>query len=337
MKRAVLLILYFSLKCIGIINFFYLLNRRKLLTITYHNIIPDELYDGSLWLRVSSHSVSAFEQQIRIIKRRLGNRCQITFDDGYKNWVDIVAPILHKYQMRACFFISFKPLETGKPLTIDAVLFWINFVPPGKYKIYEKWLEITQENKSEVAANLHDLLFQDYKKWETIEKELNSAYAFSKFQVNERLKYLRLQPLDYKDIKKLAISRHSLGAHSWDHKPLATMPLELQDQDFAISKKLAMEYCNTENYSYPYGGLGEVSSDTARLCEKGGFDKGFMNIPEVFYSHAVNPRYMIPRSMLPNDSNKYIIEAKLSGLESFLKKAFRNFLKVKHGVCSSGH
>jgi peptidoglycan/xylan/chitin deacetylase (PgdA/CDA1 family) len=37
----------------------------------------------------------------------------ITFDDGYKSWVDIVIPILKKYDLRATFFISSGAIKTN--------------------------------------------------------------------------------------------------------------------------------------------------------------------------------------------------------------------------------
>ena len=52
-KQMILLVFYFFMTHLGVIRFFYWLNRRKNVVLTYHNVIPDALFDHSPHLGVS--------------------------------------------------------------------------------------------------------------------------------------------------------------------------------------------------------------------------------------------------------------------------------------------
>src|SRR5690348_11387751 len=94
MKRRLLIGLYFICYWSGIVAIAYWLNRRTTLILSYHNVLPDELFDSSLHLGVS-HRWSEFIRHIDIIRKRLRittnvaesrpRHCVITFDDGYAN------------------------------------------------------------------------------------------------------------------------------------------------------------------------------------------------------------------------------------------------------------
>ena len=87
-----LAILYFLSYYLGIIRLFYFLNKNRQRIITFHNVIPDILFDNSIHLGVSCTD-KIFEFQIKEIEKRLkittelgvSNSCIITFDDGYLN------------------------------------------------------------------------------------------------------------------------------------------------------------------------------------------------------------------------------------------------------------
>lgn len=322
MKRKILIIFYCLMLHIGIISLFYWLNRHKKRIFTYHNIIPDYLFDYTPHLGVS-HTQSIFETQIQLIKKRFlingEQRCLFTFDDGYLNQLTIGAEVLNQHYLKGIFFISLQAITTCKPLVIDKVLFWISYVPPGNYEILEICIKITNNNREYVASYLYDQLLKSYKVWHRIEDELNLIYSFSSLCVNDQLKFLRLTPLKREDLADLIKNGHTIGAHSWAHLPLATLPEEVQEEDFIKCISFAKEYCNSLLYSYPFGTHLEVNQLTTQLCEKYGFSKAYVNTPTYLWK-GVNSNYIIPRINLPNERNKYILEAKLSGFEFVCKE-----------------
>ena len=308
----------------GIFSFFYYINRHKRIVVTYHNVIPDHLFDNTPHLGVS-HAASVFEKQITLLKRKISNLV-ITFDDGYQNQYQIASKILNKYGMQGVFFITFQSIENGKTLLIDKITQWISYVPTGTYTIYNEQYNITHENRNPIASIIYEKLLSHYFLWNTIENELNNAYLFDSLTLDNDLKKLRFTPLMPNELADLKKDGHKIAAHSWDHKPLATLPIEDQEKDFELCQTYAKKYCNLKWYSYPYGGKKEVSIDTMRLCKQYGFSEGFTNVPTpLFDESSVEKNYQISRINLPNIYNACILNAKLSGFECFLKKILQSF------------
>lgn len=334
MKKNLILIFYFLMMWIGIIRFFYWLNRDKKIILTYHNVIPDELYQNLPHLGVS-HSQTIFEKQIAHIKKRffyksnISDTCLITFDDGYKNQLEIAAKTLEEHDMQGIFFISFQSLVTANLLMIDKILMWVSYVPEGKYILLTHEIYIKNDMRDAAASKIYQLLLNNFKLWEQIESELDAAFSFSALQIETNLYYLRFIPLNENDLKKLIQAGHIIGAHSWNHLPLSTLPTELQKEDFVRCAELSNKYCNSKLYSYPFGGLNEVSQITTEYCKEVGFKKAYMNINQLPNEQYYDLDFVIPRMSLPNESNRYLLDAKLSGFETFCKKCINKLSIIR--------
>jgi len=98
MKRHALKVAYVLAWHIGIIRLFHFLNRNRQLGLTYHNVLPDELFDPDLVHLGVSCSLSTFIVQIEALRKRFAvtteigkpGTCMITFDDGYR--INLLAP-----------------------------------------------------------------------------------------------------------------------------------------------------------------------------------------------------------------------------------------------------
>ena len=80
MKNSFLNIIYFLAYYAGINQFFYFLTRDRQRVITFHNIIPQRLFDHSIHLGVSC-SDETFEFQI---KQKVGEKSEIIHLVGLK-------------------------------------------------------------------------------------------------------------------------------------------------------------------------------------------------------------------------------------------------------------
>lgn len=308
---------------LGVLRLFYWINRHKQIVLTYHNIIPDFLFDDSAHLGVS-HCASIFENHIQLIKRKFKkNTCLITFDDGYKNQYEIASKILERYGLNGIFFITFKLIDAGHALTIDKMLQWISYVPLGHYHVFDVELEITEDNREHIASKLYKKLLLNDTLWDKIENELNNVYSFECLMINTELKKLRFSAMSEFDLSLLIKNGHVVAAHGWDHKPLSSLPLEMQQNDFRLSKEFSNKWCNTDLYSYPYGTQLEVSPVTIQLCEQFGFSAAYMNTQCALSFPEENAHYQLPRLNLPNSMNRYLLNAKLSGFELVIKKWFK--------------
>lgn len=306
------------------------MNRNKPLTITYHNVIPDSLFDGSCHLGVS-HTESIFNKQIAYLTKRLPlnsritPRWTLTFDDGYKNQLEIAAKILNRYNVKGVFFVSFKSFSTGKTLTIDNVLKWFSYAPTASYEQPTGPITLLNENRHEVSSSLYNYLLQNPASWETIEATLNELCKFEDLKIDPQMEHYRFTPFDENDIDTLIAQGHSIASHGWDHRPLGTLDKTAQLDDFQHSSKAAKQYCNSTLFSYPYGGTEEVSHISAQLCQDHGYTAAYMNTEFPPKWPEINHEYLLPRLSLPNTMHVPVIDAKLCGFEQWLK-AVRHFI-----------
>ena len=324
MKRAVLRLFYIASYHSGLIAFFYLLNWRRSVVLTYHNILPDALFDNTLHLGVS-HSASVFARQIEIINARwpISNnqpdQCLITFDDGYRNHQEIAAGILEQYNRRGVFFVTLCLSKNGSALWPDQILMWLSYVPNGTYQLLGRSFKIVDfASRERCWSTIWDSIWSDYSLRSNTLRDMNAAYHFEDLTVDEDMKRLRFVGMAADDIQDLVRRGHRVGCHSFSHDILSRISnRELEDEFSRCDAEIGRLY-NCDLFSYPFGGSTEVTEREWRACEKSRFGRAFMNVDEVKGTGNDNP-YAIARMSLPNTDDRYVIEAKLSGLEKFLK------------------
>ena len=325
MKQKLLCTFYYFISCIGLFYLFYWINRNKKIILTYHHIIPDALFDNSVHLGVS-HCESVFENHIQLINRRFSkNKILITFDDGYKNQFEIAAKILENHGLRGIFFITFQLIVNKSTLIIDKIMQWVSYVPVGHYQLANMQFSVTAENRHQIASMFYETLLSNYLLWDTIEDQLNSNFSFDDLKMNLELKRLRFEPISESHLSILINNGHTVAAHSWDHRPLSTLPIKIQKQDFDLCKNYAEKYCNSDLYSYPYGGIQEVSPAAICLCKEYGFAGAYTNNASLIWPEE-DANFQMPRISLPNHSNRYVLDAKLSGFEFFCKMIIKKLL-----------
>ena len=315
---------------VGIVRLFYWINRNRVVVLTYHNVIPDALFDSSAHL-VASHSESAFRAQARIIGNRFrssswpatAGACVVTLDDGYRNQWVVAGPILERHALRAIYFVPAEPLITGKCLVVDSILKWLSYCPSGTYRICDREISIANDNRVAVWYRIYGLALANPDYWESIEEELDSQYSFARIEMQSGLDELRFVPLDRADLNAIKAAGHQIGGHSWSHLPLATLSSHQIAEDYRRSHEAMASHLGVKLYSYPYGSPREVSDEVMRQCAQAGFEWGFINNAAPFCGPDVDPRYCVTRLSLPNIADPYLIEAKLSGLEAALSAVRR--------------
>jgi len=326
-----LLAIYALCSWLGIFRLFYAINRNRALNITYHNVLPDDVYDNSVHLGMS-HPSSIFETQILHINRRWPittdpdqpGTCRITFDDGYRNQKVVAARILENHGLRGVFFVPFEPLESGKTLIVDRILQWISYVIPGLYRFGGLTVDISENSRRLPAFRMiYQHLLANPEHWQSIVDELNQASPFAALEIDPTMDSLRFTPLTIRDLDEMRARGHRIGCHGWDHKPLSTLRAEFVSEEFDRCRERVPEYCSCSEFSYPFGGEAEVSSMVAKACRRANFSHGFLNVEKVPSSLSVMGQYALGRVSLPRESSPYLLDAKLSGFERFVKQILR--------------
>lgn len=312
---------------VGIIDLFYRRNRYRARVITYHNVLPDRFFDDSLHLRLC-HRESAFIRQMQIAAERWpvaensqAPECQITFDDGYQNNYAVVAPILERYGLRGTFFVTLDLLENQNVLWPDRFITWLSLVPSGTYHLRGRSVDI-HDTASRAACWTHlwNEIVADYRCLGDVGRELEAAYAFERLPLDPEFRRLRLTGMTTAELEELSGRGHQIACHSYRHDILARLSDAALDDDFRRCEEALGRIYNCASYAYPFGGAAEVTERERQACRRSRFESAFLNV-DLSDAEGGKPadRYAMPRITLPDTSDRYVIEAKLSGFESALK------------------
>ena len=314
----------------ALITLFRWINRKKIIVLSYHNIIPDHLFDFAPHLFVS-HSQSVFREQARFLRRyfhastwppKAGHyRCVITFDDGYKNQWCVAGPILHDFGLPAIFFVPFGPVANREPLVVDQVLKWFSYCPAGDYKIFDDVISIRKDNRLHEYERVYRSLLANPKRWQEIVSELDKKAKFSELGTSAELEALRFMPLSADDLGAMRVANLQIGCHSWDHRPLGVLPPDEVERDFKLCEQRLDQFANSRLYCYPFGSAREVSRKVVECCAASGFEWAFLNVSQLPEGLVSDSRFAVPRTSLPNTASRYILAAKLSGFEAAFNRA----------------
>lgn len=321
--KTIAILFYF----LGVDSIFYFLNKKAKRIITFHNVLPFGLLPGGKSIGLTDTEES-FKKKVRLLKRhfRLNtdvfdeNSATITFDDGYKNQYEVAGRILQEEgNIPAILFTSGRVINSNTPkeaLVVDLLLHWVWLAPDGEYDLTKTigiCFELTVMNRADIwefiiwPAFLNDSV----NKGRILLKELSNQYSVDKILsgCNDEYLRLRLTGVSENDIKSLKEKGWLVGWHSKEHYPLSMLDNEAKD----IEIDSAPEQFKTVVFSYPYGELESVNSDSLMLVKRCGYPCAVSNVYE---PNKLFGRFFIPRMMLSDD--KYLAHFELSGAKYFL-------------------
>lgn len=329
MRKRFLSMFYALSYYLGIIAFFYWINRKKQRVLVYHNVIPDQLWDDTFHL-VTSIRESTFREHLALISKRfrfsgrLDERGTVmfTFDDGYR-CARIAAGILEEYSTTGLFFMPVDNIGSERPLWIDKIMLWFSYVPDDVYEIGGTRYSLTSREERAIGyTNYCNRMYEEYRLYTPLLwlEELDTFYPFRFLcgNIPMELYSLRFTGLSVGEISMLKERGHKFGGHSSHHDILSLLDRdELRDDFIRSSDLVTRDVVNTAIYAYPFGHFRDVSPEVIAECEKSMYTHAFMN------EDVKSPTpYTRPRLNLGNSFNRYELEARLSGYHQFLKNIY---------------
>ena len=317
----------------GVSLFFSFLNCKRKKIITYHNVIPDHEFNDLLHEGVS-HSLSIFRSQINYLTTYFkcdtdlynSKSITITFDDGYLNQYKYAYPILVEFKIKAYFFVALDLIESGEALLIDRILMWLSYVPFGTYllalaKRNDTILVISSDcDRMRCWQNLNQLLYLRLAQEEEILFLFENIISFKeiKTKINKEYYQYRFCSALLSEWDKIKKSGYIIGAHSKTHKIMKL--LNDNELKVEIASCVKNNLFNTKVFSYPFGGVREVSQSAIDLVKLHGFTMALANCNYPLNGSGLQySKYFIPRMSLPNTNKKYVLSFILSGAKYFLK------------------
>ena len=255
------------------------LKRPNFIILYYHRVIEDKDFETDMGPNIHlCVKKSEFETQMAYIAQNYylitlddlyknNFKCErfsvaVTFDDGYKDNLEVAFPILKKYNIPATIYVVSRNI-ISKPWA-----WWIelwNFLSKNKFfKNEGKLIDI--ENTSDKNQNFFDLKNKI--------KKLNYAdqiFFFNKLtssttRENHDDIYLNLD--DLKKIKKEKLI--TLGCHTHEHLCFSHFEEDIIKEQIDICKAILEQKINTpiEHFAYPYGSKEDLNFFEHKILEK---------------------------------------------------------------------
>ena len=253
----------------GLIRMMGSLRERGVAILRYHAIHEDPTQNEHTIGCGITHSTASFELQMKALAmkfhpislddllssleegRRLPNRAVVvTFDDGYADNLEIAAPILKKYDIPACFYITVGPVDSGgmpwfarirHAMTQTRVSRWtdsegkIHELNDGHRRIEAFWAASRALAKS-TGEQQQNLLNE-------IEAELDV----------EPLRRSDCRMLTWDQVRALHKAGHIIGSHTVSHSNSAYISGAELESEFSMSKRRLEEELQAPviHFSYP--------------------------------------------------------------------------------------
>lgn len=195
----------------------------------------------------------------------------LTFDDGYKNNLEYVLPLLEKYEVPACFFVTSIESEGYDILWADHLDLGYHFT---KERITIEGRDYKKSGREFIDMNSGVSLKQHCKEEGTTFKQQMMKVVSDKFKSEDKLyDYWRL--MDVNDIKKLNASPFvSIGSHGHFHNNYANISNDLVLDDLQKSRCYLEQI--TQNpidlLAFPDG---SYSKEVVNMAEETGYKSQF--------------------------------------------------------------
>ena len=276
------------------------------------------------WIRDNSNILS-MEQVVRI--GQTGSSwpepaVAVTFDDGFRNNLEIAAPCLQEYQIPATFYVCPGVIDSSIPFWVDQVEDCLNrtkarVLEIGLADLYSfelsgqgdriKACEIIKNYCKQVEAAERERVLEELKEKSGIEPSRDSAANYEVLGWSE-LRELSQDPL------------FTIGGHSWSHGILSCMSNNELEQDIEKTLKKLKTELGKEilHFSYPEGQAEHYNERVIRTLRACGVSGAPSAIDGV---NGVDEDLFHLRRIMPGFRGRQFPVAEIKGKYSFVQKS----------------
>lgn len=208
----------------------------------------------------------------------------LTFDDGYKNNLRLVAPMLHAYGLPFSVFVSTRHVTEG--LRFPAYYIRAAILCTVKKSVHLPGISqtfnlATHDHRSRALATIIPAMKKaPQHRVEQITQECRDLLSPAEWaEVNER--FASEQPMDWQDLAQIAEMGATIGSHCHDHWILNSQQnSEEAKRQLQHSKALIEEHVGNCRYlAYPNGTADDISVDAYSAAKSLGYRIAFTTIP----------------------------------------------------------
>ncbi len=269
------------------LNIDLLINKKKVVVLMYHGVSrlnvqkEGENYDGKHVF------VAKFERQLAYLKDRyqfisLENFCEfldakkkipensvlLTFDDGYRNNIKTLFPVLQKYNIPATIFVCTGLIGKEKPNWPDLIEWGIVQSKKNEVVVEDQVFSLAPTKKKMSIIGIKNLFLKlpSFKRERMLNDLLNNLDVKPDFQGNYQL-------MGWNEIKKMQ-QTVSFGSHSQTHPILPVESLNKIRKEVTVSKQVIEKKIGRKVLAFAYPN-GIYDEKTKNLVREAGYSCAF--------------------------------------------------------------
>jgi peptidoglycan/xylan/chitin deacetylase (PgdA/CDA1 family) len=207
--------------------------------------------------------ITSFDE-IKSLKRNKKPLAVITFDDGYKDFIEFALPILTRYHIPAVQSIVVESVQTGKPFWTQRLNNITNYLHEKKsdfsYTYKDESFLYTSNNFNSFYMKLFSFLLESYS---DVKNYILTEIEDQFFNKN----YYKIEMMSWKDIKQCVDNNISIGSHSMTHDTLSTINNdELLINEIVRSKEIITDIIQrpVTSFAFPNGYYNEQVLEIAK-------------------------------------------------------------------------
>lgn len=271
----------------------------RLIALTYHRLAhPDDVQSSRFDHGVVDTSPAEFERQVSTLSRYFKiigmeellhgiergslpmNAAMITFDDGYRECVDVALPILKRLGLPATFFISTGFISKRQVYWWDRIAYTIHSATTDTIDLsYPYPIRITLDDRNRAIRFLHNVV-KNVRKLD-LERYLDELSEVCGVEWSQRIDrdFASKMVMSWSDVRKLRSEGMGVQSHTVSHRPLHTLGRgalmqELRGAREALESQLGE---SIHAISYPVGRRISHRKDLRRAVRDAGYRIGFSN------------------------------------------------------------
>lgn len=331
--------------------------RAGLAVVTYHGVLPqgydpvDEALDGNL-----IHA-EMLRRQLRLLKARyhviepqeLLSWCTsgrelpalsvlLTCDDGLRNNLTDMVPILREEGVRCLFFVTgASAADEPASLWYEELFLILQAAHSGHFEISSAGVAISGELGT--RAGRQATWWSAVKRLSQVDAESRRAFLCAvqdQLGVNDGLNFdgydsprrLRFQLLRRAELLQLDCAGMTIGAHTLTHPVLSQSLPEQAYAEIAESRSRLEATLGKPvwAFAYPFGNAESVTPQVLAMPKQAGYEAAFLNIGRGLGTNI--PRFAIPRIHVTAAMNLGEFEAHVAGLHGSLQRWARRDPRV---------
>jgi peptidoglycan/xylan/chitin deacetylase (PgdA/CDA1 family) len=319
--------------------------------LTYHGVLPagyrivDSGLDGSL---VSADSC---RRQLRFLKDQYNvispkefllwceaghalppRSVLLTCDDGLRNSLSDMLPILQEFELECLFFVTGASLSGAPTMLWYEELYLMFLAAPGSFTLELLGLGLRAGKSPQERRSLW---------WDLVRKlsqyDLNCRKALlgsirMQLRLSERwdAKYhedpvlsRRFSVLNQSEVHQLAGAGMCIGAHTLSHPMLSQSSPDVAWREISGSKQTLEQALGQKIWAlaYPFGDSSSVTSREVQMAKRAGFKSAFLNLGGGFGTET--PKFALPRVHITAEMSLVEFEAHISGFYRSLRELFK--------------